>query len=106
MLAEAAFQWSHVIAALIPAAILVYYVGNAISQRQMSARRTEPRGRRLRQARKADDPQFAALVGRMFQRGLVSKIAEADTGPVLVRGVLTTADGSLGGAPGRECVWQ
>jgi hypothetical protein len=46
------------------------------------------------------------MVGRMMQRGLVTKIGEAEAGPVLVRGVLTTADVTLGGPQGRETVWQ
>jgi hypothetical protein len=95
-----------VIAVLVPLAILVYYFGNIRVQRLMSARNLEPRGRRSPRARGKDDPQFSAMVGRMFARGLVSPIAEAGAGPVMVRGVLTAADSTLGGPPGRECVWQ
>lgn len=94
------------VAILVPVAVLVYYLGNVRAQRAMSARATEPRGRRSPTSRKRDDPQFAAMVGRMMQRGLVTKIGEAEAGPVLVRGVLTTADVTLGGPEGRETVWQ
>jgi hypothetical protein len=80
------------VAILVPVAVLVYYLGNVRAQRGMSERSTEPRGRRGYQARRKDDPQFAAMVGRMMERGLVTKIGEASAGPVLVRGVLTTAD--------------
>ena len=94
------------VAILVPVAVLVYYLGNARAQRGMSERATEPRGRRGPSARKKDDPQFSAMVGRMMQRGLVTKIGEAGAGPVLVRGILTTADSTLGGPEGRETVWQ
>jgi len=91
---------------LLTLAILVFYLGNRQVQRMLSARNTEPRGRRLPATKLRHDPQFASLVGRMMQRGLATPIAEAQAEPVLIRGVLTTADGTLGGAPGRECVWQ
>lgn len=94
------------VAILVPVAVLVYYLGNVRAQRAMSERATEPRGRRGPRSRKKDDPQFSAMVGRMMQRGLVTKIGEAEAGPVLVRGVLTTADTTLGGPQGRETVWQ
>jgi hypothetical protein len=93
-------------AVLIPVAILVYYLGNIRAQRSMSERATKPRGRREPHGRRKDDPQFAAMVGRMMQRGLVTNIAEAEAGPVMFRGVLTTADSTLGGPEGRETVWQ
>lgn len=99
-------RWPYIVAVLIPTAILVYWLGNLRAQRQMSARNTEPRGRRGARGRSKDDPQFSAMVGRMLQRGLATPIADAPEGPVLVRGVLAAADGSLGGAPGRECVWR
>ena len=99
-------RWPYIVAVLIPVAILVYWLGNLRVQRQLSARNTEPRGRREPRGRHKEDPQFAAMVGRMFQRGLVTPIATAPEGPVLIRGVLAAADGSLGGAPGRECVWR
>ena len=91
---------------LLTLAVLVFYLGNRQVQRMLSARNTEPRGRRLPSAKRRQDPNFAALVGRMMQRGHATPIAEAQAEPVLIRGVLTTADGALGGAPGRECVWQ
>lgn len=103
---ELSARWPYIVATLIPVAILVYWLGNFRLQRQLSARNTEPRGRREPRGRKRDDPQFSAMVGRMLQRGLVSPIATAPEGPVLIRGVLAAADGSLGGAPGRECVWR
>ncbi len=91
---------------LITLAILVFYLGNQRVQRMLSARNTEPRGRRLPGSKIRHDPKFAALVGRMMQRGQATPIAEAQAEPVLIRGVLTAADSTLGGAPGRECVWQ
>jgi len=94
------------VAILVPVAVLVYYLGNVRAQRGMSERATEPRGRRGYRSRRKDDPQFSAMVGRMMERGLVTKIGEAGAGPVLVRGVLTTADTTLGGPQGRETVWQ
>lgn len=93
---------------LITLACIVFYLGNVRVQRMLSARNTEPRGRRLPQAKLRVDKGFTATVGRMLQRGLVTKIAEAEGQgePVLIRGTLVTADSTLGGAPGRECVWQ
>lgn len=99
-------DWGIFIGVLIPIAVLVYWYGNVRAQRVMSERNTEPRGRRSPRGHVRDDPQFTAMVGRMMQRGLVTPIAEASAGPVLLRGVLTAADATLGGAPGRECVWQ
>lgn len=90
---------------LIPLAILVFWYGNLRLQRNIR-RNSEPRGRRSPRARTKEDPQFAAMVGRMLQRGLVTPAAEAPAGPVMMRGVLATADATLGGTPGRECVWQ
>ena len=90
---------------LIPLAILVFWYGNRRLQRQFG-RNSEPRGRRSPRARTKEDPQFAAMVGRMLQRGLITPVAEAPAGPVMMRGVLATADATLGGTPGRECVWQ
>lgn len=94
------------IAVLIPLAILVFWYGNRRLQRQFGGRNNAPRGRRSPRARTKEDPQFAAMVGRMLQRALITPVAEAPAGPVMMRGVLTTADATLGGAPGRECVWQ
>ena len=91
---------------LIIVAILVFYLGNRRVQQMLSARNTEPRGRRLPQGKVRKDPQFSAMVGRMLQRGLATPIAQASAEPVLVRGVLSSADATLGGAPGRACVWQ
>lgn len=93
------------IAILLPLAILVYWYGNRRLQRQFG-RNTAPRGRRSPRASAKEDPQFAAMVGRMLQRGLITPVAEAPAGPVMMRGVLATADATLGGAPGHECVWQ
>ncbi len=93
---------------LITLACIVFYLGNVRVQRMLSARNTEPRGRRLPQGKIRQDKNFTAMVGRMLQRGLVTRIAEAEGQgePILVRGVLSAADATLGGAPGRECVWQ
>lgn len=91
---------------LLTLAILVFYLGNRRVQKMLSARNTEPRGRRLPAGKARDDRQFTATVGRMLQRGLTTPIAEAGPGPVMVRGKLVAADATLGGAPGRECVWQ
>jgi len=101
----AAIEGSTFYVVLIPLAILVFWYGNRRVQRQFGRRNSAPRG--LKSASKLkEDPQFAAMVGRMTQRGLVTPVAEAPAGPVLMRGVLAAADVTLGGAPGRECVWQ
>lgn len=106
MLAIDSAQLPYVFAVLVPLAVLVYYFGNVRAQRAMSERSTEPRGRRSPRARKKEDAQFSAMVGRMFQRGVVTKIGEASAGPGLFRGVVTAADTTLGGPTGRETVWQ
>jgi hypothetical protein len=68
------------VAILVPVAVLVYYLGNVRAQRaheRASHRATRPSQPDVAQA---DDPQFAAMVGRMMQRGLVTKIGEAEAG--------------------------
>lgn len=109
MIEEAAptFEWSYVVlAVLVPVAILVYYLGNVRAQRGMRASAIEPRGRRAAKGVPKSDPQFSAFVGRALERGLVTPIASAEAQPIMIRGVITSADGNLGGAPGRECVWR
>ena len=101
----AAIEGSTFYVVLIPLAILVFWFGNRRLQRQIGKRNGAPRGRRS-PGKLKEDPQFAAMVGRMIQRGLVTPVAEAPAGPVLMRGVLAAADVTLGGTPGRECVWQ
>lgn len=105
---ESGFQWSYVVlAVLIPAAILVYYLGNSRVQRRLfNARGAEPQGRRMPRGSLKADPQFGAFVSRALQRGVATKIAEADAQPIMIRGKITAADATLGGAPGRECVWR
>ncbi len=98
--------WGYIIAVLVPVAILVYWYGNFRLQRQIRRGLSSERGRRSPGRGAPQDPNFTAMVGRMVQRGLLTPVAEASTGPVMVRGTLTTADATLGGAPGRECVWQ
>ncbi len=101
----AAIEGSTFYVVLIPLAILVFWFGNRRLQKQIGKRNSAPRGRRS-PGKLKEDPQFAAMVGRMIQRGLVTPVAEAPAGPVLMRGVLAAADVTLGGTPGRECVWQ
>lgn len=105
---ESEFQWSYVVlAVLVPAAILVYYLGNVRVQRRLfNARGAEPQGRRMPRGTLKADPQFGAFVSRALERGLVTPIAGADAQPVMVRGTITASDANLGGAPGRECVWR
>ena len=98
-------RWLYIASVMVPLAILVFWYGNRRVQRQLSGRNTEPRGRREASGRPRRDPKFAAMVNRMMDRGLATPIAEASAELVLVRGTLTTADTTLGGAPGRECVW-
>ncbi|MDC0718733.1 hypothetical protein [Nannocystis bainbridge] len=101
------FEWSYVfLAVLIPVAILVYMLGNFRAKRLGSARNLEPQGRRMPKGAIRSDPQFSGFVGRALERGLLTPIAAADAQPIMIRGVITTADGNLGGAPGRECVWR
>jgi len=105
---ETGFQWSYVVlAVLIPAAILVYYLGNSRVQRRLfSARANEPQGRRMPRGSLKADPQFSAFVSRALERGAATEIARAEAQPVMLRGRITAADANLGGAPGRECVWR
>jgi hypothetical protein len=104
---ESTFDWSYVVlAVLVPAAILVYVLGNSRMKRLSSARNLEPHGRRLPRGKLKPDPQFGAFVGRALERGLVTRIAEAGPQPIMLRGTITSADATLGGAPGRECVYR
>ncbi|MCY1056928.1 hypothetical protein [Nannocystis sp. SCPEA4] len=105
--AAPAFEWSYVVlAVLIPAAILVYMLGSFRAKRIGSARNLEPQGRRMPKGSLKSDPQFSGFVGRALQRGALTPIATAGAQPIMIRGVITSADGNLGGAPGRECVWR
>lgn len=101
------FEWSYVaLAIMIPVAILVYMLGNFRAKRLGSARNLEPKGRRMPRGTLKHDAQFSGFVGRALQRGVLTPIASAEAQPIMVRGVITSADGNLGGAPGRECVWR
>lgn len=101
------FAWSYILlAVLIPAAILVYMLGNIRTRRLGRARNLEPKGRRMPKGALKSDPQFSGFVGRALQRGVATPIAGAEAQPIMVRGALTSSDGNLGGAPGRECVWR
>jgi hypothetical protein len=105
--AAPAFEWSYVVlAVLIPVAILVYMLGNFRAKRLGSARNLEPKGRRMPKGAIKTDPQFSGFVGRALERGLLTPIAGAEAQPIMIRGVITSADGNLGGPPGRECVWR
>lgn len=101
------FEWSYIIlAVMVPAAILVYMLGHFRMKRLGSARALEPQGRRMPKGSLKVDPQFSGFVGRALQRGLITPIASAEAQPIMLRGVITSSDGNLGGAPGRECVWR
>lgn len=101
------FDWSYVVlAVMIPVAILVYMLGNFRAKRLGSARNLEPKGRRMPKGALKSDPRFSGFVSRALERGLVTPIATAEAQPIMIRGVLTSSDGNLGGAPGRECVWR
>ncbi|MCA9689219.1 MAG: hypothetical protein KC636_06390 [Myxococcales bacterium] len=91
---------------LIPAAILVYYFGFRRFQATVTGRALEPRGRRWDDGGGELDAEFTGIVERATRRQLITPIAQAQAAPVMIRGTLVNADGNLGGAPGRECVWR
>jgi hypothetical protein len=81
------------LAVLIAAAVAVLMAGNLVTRRRPRRGSTRPRG------------DFDLDVARM-QDLPVTAIAEAKAGPVHLEAVLVSSTGSLGGAPGRECVWR
>lgn len=92
-----------VLAFLIPLAIAVYWYGN----RQLrGASKTGGRRRYGGRSTSPLDPAFQAQVRRFEERQSFAAIAEAPAGMVMIRGVLAGAEPTLGGAPGRECVWR
>lgn len=95
------------LAILVPVAVLVFSVGSRRVRRQIGGRAILPQGR-VRwvpgQGHRRDE-QWRATVERLESRA-PTPIASAQTGVVRIEGVITSATGNLGGAPGRECVWR
>jgi hypothetical protein len=83
------------LAVLIVVAVAVLTVGNLMMKRRA---RIGGAGSRAR-------GDFDLEVAKMTDLP-VTAIAQAKPGPVHVEAVLVSANGSLGGAPGRECVWR
>jgi len=94
------------IGVLVPVAILVYWIGSRRLRAQIGSRNLEPKGRGLLAGGGPRDKVFAAAVERAIQRQVITSIAEAQAVPVMVRGVLTSADGNLGGKPGHACIYR
>lgn len=82
------------LALLITIAIAVLTVGNLLMKRRTTAGST---GR----FRGDFDLEVAKMEALPF-----TPIAEAQAGPVRLRATLASSNGSLGGQPGRECVWR
>jgi len=91
------------LALLIPVAVAVAWYGNRRARHALGA----PGSRRFG-GRSASplDPAFMAAVRRFEDRGSAAEIAHAPAGLVMLRGVISGASATLGGAPGRECVWR
>ncbi len=94
------------IGVLIPVAILVYWFGSRRLRLQLGSSFLEPKGRGLASGGRPRDRAFTAIVDRAIRRNVITPVAEAKAVPVMVRGVLTSADGNLGGPPGRECIYR
>ncbi len=91
---------------LIPVAILVYWLGSRRLRMQLGSGFLEPKGRGLMASDRPRDRAFNAIVERAMRRQVITPIAEAQKVPVMVRGILTSSDGNLGGTPGRECIYR
>ena len=93
------------LAVLVPLAIAVAWLGSRRA-RAGGGGLQRPRRRYGDRSLSPLDPAFQAQVRRLEERQRVTAIADAPADLVLLRGVLAGADTTLGGAPGRECVWR
>ncbi len=96
------------LAILIPAAVVVFFIGSRRFRSQLGGSALRPRGRDrllapLGQRRR--DAQWRATVDRL-ERELPVAIDRATRGPARMQVEIVGASGTLGGAPGRECVWR
>jgi len=64
-----------------------------------------PKGRRSLDRGPGEDAKWQATVARL-DRGSSTPVATATAGPIRIVGRLVRTAQSLGGAPGRECVWR
>lgn len=90
---------------LVAAAVLAVWFGGRRFSRQRGTHALRPVGRVLREFRRPRLEQWRAVVAKLERRD-PTPIADCTDGPVRIEGVLTRAAGSLGGAPGLECIWR
>jgi hypothetical protein len=83
---------------LVCAAVVVAWLAG----RQVRRSRKTSSGKRPTVRRDADLRQMVVKL----EQEPATAIAKAQRGPVRIRAKLESASGSLGGAPGRECVWR
>ena len=95
------------LAILVPVAVLVFSVGSRRVRAQLGSRAILPQGRGRSAPGRGHrrDEEWRRAVEGLESRAPTS-IAKAETGLVRIEGVITSATGHLGGAPGRECVWR
>jgi len=91
------------LALLIPLAVAVAWYGSRRARFGGGAAATRRFGGR---SASPLDPAFMAAVRRFEERGAAAEIARAPAGLVMLRGAISGAATTLGGAPGRECVWR
>ncbi|MCA9634780.1 MAG: hypothetical protein KC420_01965 [Myxococcales bacterium] len=92
------------LAFMIPIAIAVYWYGNRRFGSQLGS--SLHRHDRFGGGDGPVDREFQGQVRRFQERDRPARIADAPAGMVMLRGTLCGADQTLGGAPGRECVWR
>jgi hypothetical protein len=93
------------VAMLIPAAIVVLWFGNRSLRHFRGPGAFEPRGRPFFEGGGKKDVEFEKLRLRLEQRA-ATPIAEAAAGTLRMEGTIIASAGTLGGTPGRECVWR
>ncbi len=94
-----------VLAMLIPVAIVVLWFGNRSFRHFRGAGQLEPRGRPFFSGGTGPEPEFDKVRLRLEQLEPTT-IAGAPKAVIRIEGVIVNSAGTLGGAPGRECVWR
>lgn len=94
-----------ILAALVGAAVMVFWVGSRRFSKERSSSALRPRGRVLFDHPRRRSERWRKSVASLERRD-PTPVADAKEGAVRLSGLLVNASGNLGGTPGRECVWR
>jgi hypothetical protein len=93
------------LAMLVPVALIVVWYGNQSLRKYWTANRLEPGGRPFFTDERNKDVEFEKQRLRLEQQPATA-IAGAPDGILRIEGRIIASAGTLGGQPGRECVWR